>query len=318
MNNTTSEHVLGESALPPCFYLDRFQIFRARPLEVQFIANCTLNAFLSVTAILGNAMILYALPKSSSLRPPSKVLLFNLALSDFAVGLVVQPLYVIYKVAQLLNNHAVYCIAGTGFHVSANVFSAVSFLTVVVIALDRLLALQLGITYRSAVSLRRVVVVILSLWALTSLWVFTWLRSIRLYQVFNISATSVCLVVSLVTYGSLWLQIRHLKSIAKHRPNTSDAQEVQVTSNRRLGNYKRSVISMFYIYILLLVCYVPYLVMFIVLETSKVNATKIAAISYSITILFANATFNPFLYCWRIREIRKDVFTTISYFCLKK
>ena len=47
---------------------------------------------LSITAILGNSLILAALHKESSLHPPSKLLYRFLATSDLLVGLVSQPL----------------------------------------------------------------------------------------------------------------------------------------------------------------------------------------------------------------------------------
>ena len=55
-----------------------------------------LNSFLSVTAFLGNALILVALHKESSLHPPSKLLLRSLATTDLCVGLLSEPLTVIY------------------------------------------------------------------------------------------------------------------------------------------------------------------------------------------------------------------------------
>ena len=60
--------------------------------QLTFIA--VLNSFLSVTAFLGNALILVAFRKESSLHPPSKHLLRCLTSTDLSVGLIVEPLYV--------------------------------------------------------------------------------------------------------------------------------------------------------------------------------------------------------------------------------
>jgi len=51
-----------------------------------------LNSVLSVTAFLGNALILNALRKDPSLHPPSKLLLRSLATTDLCVGLIAEPL----------------------------------------------------------------------------------------------------------------------------------------------------------------------------------------------------------------------------------
>lgn len=55
-----------------------------------------LNIFLSFPAFLGNTLILVALRKESSLHPPSKLLYLILAITDFCVGVIVEPLSIIY------------------------------------------------------------------------------------------------------------------------------------------------------------------------------------------------------------------------------
>ena len=70
-------------------------------LQAQLIFISVLNSILSVTVFLGNVLILIALHKESSLHPPSKLLLRNLATTDLCVGLIAEPLAVIYWVSQV-------------------------------------------------------------------------------------------------------------------------------------------------------------------------------------------------------------------------
>ena len=58
----------------------------------QKILILTLNIPLSITAFLGNVLIIVALQKVSSIHPPSKLLLACLASTDLCVGLITQPL----------------------------------------------------------------------------------------------------------------------------------------------------------------------------------------------------------------------------------
>lgn len=300
-----------------CFYLTRFLVYSQDSMRITFIINCALNAILSVTAVVGNTSILWALTRcSSSLRPPSKALLFSLALSDLAVGTLVQPLYVMYKAAEINDNFRLFCIAGVGFHLSANVFSAVSFLTVTAIALDRLLALHLQKSYNATISLRRANIVLLLLWSSTTLWVFTWFNDIRIYQIFNITMVCLCLVICASAYITLQIRLHKLQTLIASRLQIHDSEpKVSVEVNvhtPHLQLYRRSVTTMFYIYILLILCYAPYLTMFFVIQFTGRNSTKIAALSFAMTILFANASLNPFLYCWRIQEIRHEIVTATS------
>ena len=58
-----------------------------------------INVALSITATLGNVLILVALRKESSLNPPSNLFLRCLAFSDLCVGLFVQPVGVVSLMA---------------------------------------------------------------------------------------------------------------------------------------------------------------------------------------------------------------------------
>ena len=64
-----------------------------------YIFLVTLNIVLSITATLGNALILVALRKISSIYPPTKLLFRCLAVTDLCVGLFCQPLDVFFILA---------------------------------------------------------------------------------------------------------------------------------------------------------------------------------------------------------------------------
>ena len=59
------------------------------------VSLSTLNIFLSIIASLGNALILVALHKETSLHPPTKRLFRCLAITDLFVGIILQPLFTI-------------------------------------------------------------------------------------------------------------------------------------------------------------------------------------------------------------------------------
>ena len=65
-------------------------------LHNYLICFFVVNIFLSITAFLGNALILVALHKDSSLHPPSKLLYRNLATTDLCVGIIAEPLVVAF------------------------------------------------------------------------------------------------------------------------------------------------------------------------------------------------------------------------------
>ena len=62
------------------------------------------NSFLSVIAFLGNALVLIALHKESSLHPPSKLLVRSHATTDLCVGLISGPVYVVSQISVVNKN----------------------------------------------------------------------------------------------------------------------------------------------------------------------------------------------------------------------
>ena len=73
-------------------------------LQQQWIYFSVANIFLSITAFVGNFLILVALNMESSLHPPSKLLYRCLATTDLLVGLITQPLYTIYWMSLVHKN----------------------------------------------------------------------------------------------------------------------------------------------------------------------------------------------------------------------
>ena len=112
------------------------------------------NITLSITAFLGNIVILIALNRVSSLRSPSKLLLSCLASTALCVGLITQPLFLAYIMSP---EHAMLCYyLLILFNRLSIILGGVSVSTLTAISIGRLLALLLGLRHRHVVTLRRV------------------------------------------------------------------------------------------------------------------------------------------------------------------
>ena len=165
-----------------------------------------MNIFLSITSCLGNALILIALHKVSSIYPPTK-LFFGCLL---CVGLLVHPLFAtdqLFRITEMSENDLCYV-----YEVSRAtnwILRAVSVLTLTAISVDRLLALLLGLRYRHVVTLRRVRVAVICFWFIGAS-----VGSIRIWRTdITFMLASVFLTFSLVTsivcYTRIHLKLRH-------------------------------------------------------------------------------------------------------------
>ena len=105
----------------------------------QLICLSVINGFLSITAFLGNTLILVALHKDSSLHPPSKLLFRTLAAIDLCIGIIVEPLGITFWMS-MVNER--WNISRFAAFTAGNILCSVTLLTVTAISVDRLLALS--------------------------------------------------------------------------------------------------------------------------------------------------------------------------------
>ena len=264
-----------------------------------------LSIFLAIASSVGNFVILSALYRVSSIYPPTKLFFRCLAATDLCVGLIVQPLYTtsIMSYAMEMNENVSYY-TGKICATSSTILCGVSLLTTTVISVDRLLALLLGLRYRTYVTLRRARFVITCIWIMMAT-----IAMIGLWKadVFN-KVTSVMTVLSLITsmssYGKIYLTLRkHQTQIQK---DSTHGQPYVVGFAVNIARYRKTVSSILWVQLALLACYAPYGIV----AGMKINT--LACYLVSSALVHFNSTLNPILYCWKIREVRKAVKDTIQ------
>ena len=170
-------------------------------LHGHFTFISVLNSFLSVTAILGNTLILIALRKESSLHLQSKLLLRCLATTDLCVSLISEPLTVILWMS-VANEHWNICFfAFVARFITGYIFSGVSVETLTAISVHRLLALLLGLRYRQVVTLKRTYVIVFTLWLSSAGVSATYFWNPFIIFWFGIIYISLCLTISIFCYN---------------------------------------------------------------------------------------------------------------------
>ena len=264
-----------------------------------------LNSFLSITAFFGNALVLVALRKDSSLHPPSKVLLRNLATTDLCVGLISEPLYAALLLTAV-NEHVCHYVVFVVL-ITSIILCAVSLLTLTAISVDRLLALLLGLRYRQVVTLRRAYGTIIAFWAVS-----TGCSTIKLFLNSNIrkwcdaSFISLCLVTSTYSYTRIFTNLRHRQNQLQDQ-----VQQPNQTNHLNIGRYRKAVSTALWLQFTLVACYLPHVISVTWSIYSKVSSSVFLSWNYTFTLVFLNSTLDPILYCWKIDEVRQAVKDTI-------
>ena len=266
------------------------------------------NVFLSITAFLGNTLILVALRKASSLHPPSKLLLRCLAVTDLCVGLIAEPLLVVYWMSLVQEYwdfcRYVYYIS----YISGFILCSVSLLVLTAISVDRLLALLLGLRYRQVVTLKRLYVIVVTFWIVSTVVAVCFLVNRLVNSWYSYTVIPLSLVISVICYTKIFLGLRHRQKRRELVQRENPTQTIRLNTAR----YRKAVSSALWLQLVLAACYLPYsVVSFLFSDHGNLSSFSFFAWQLPVTLVYLNSSLNPFLYCWKITEVRQAVRRTI-------
>ena len=224
---TVTTNITGRGTQAPTFDESLYSPVWVGEFKQQSISFSAVNILLSITATLGNSLILVALHKESSLHPPSKLLYRCLATTDLLVGLVTQPIYAAYWMS-VVHEHWSLCrfsFYATG--VTGYALCTVSMLTLTTISVDRLLAMLLGLRYKEIVTLRRTYIILAIVWVVFLVaGLFSYLNY-RIGLWYCIIIIPSALVISVASYTKIFRALRHhqaqIQDHVQQQPNQPNA-----------------------------------------------------------------------------------------------
>ena len=273
-------------------------------LQSASVSFAAVNIFLTVTAFLGNSLILVALHKESSLHPPSKLLYRCLATTDLLVGLVAQPLSVTYWMSVVHEHWSLCHYAREAADITGVALCGVSLLTMAVISVDRLLALLLGLRYKEIVTLKRIYIIIASFWVLCLVASLCIIFDQRITLLSILILIPLSLLISLASYTKIFRTLRHHQAQVQQQPSQPNALN--------MARYRKAVHSALWVQSVLVICYTPYLiVVFVITSSTPYLSNSVVAWEMAGGLVYFNSTLNPFLYCWKISEVRRAMKQTI-------
>lgn len=267
------------------------------------IVNCILNVPLILICIVGNALVLIATSKSHWIGSSSIEILSSFAFSDLLVGIIAQPLFLAHQLMKesFLNNLMVlivYPVCG------------VSLWTVTAISIDRFLALHFHMRYATLVTTTRVKI------SIVFIWLYNFVSSALYYLVpfiyfFIMTLTTVtCILTCFLAYLRIFFIVRHHQLQIHAQQQTLESKDAAGNVNGvSMARLKNIAINTFVFFIFFVICYLPMYALLTFAISKRAQWTT--EYDFSITAVFLNSAINPFIFCWRLQELRRNVLKTL-------
>ena len=281
-------------------------------LETVIVINCVLNAPLLLISIMGNLLVFVSILRTPTLRSPSITLLCNLAASDFLVGIIVQPLYI---ASELIKNSSL----KKAMDAMAFALCGVSLLTMTTISLDRFLALHYHMRYPNLMTTNRAAYASATLWFTSIFLSFLTVWKMKAYHFTVLIIIAICVLVSTVCYIQIYGIVRQHQShihVQQQAVETNTTGNHQIRDNLNVHRSAKSAKNTFIYYVVMIFCYTPVFISMSILAISSNLWTNAWALAETAALM--NSSINPFLYCWRFRELRRAVLNTARQMLCKK
>ncbi|EDO48367.1 predicted protein [Nematostella vectensis] len=283
----------------------------------EFVVVAVLNGITIIPAIVLNALVLVSIWRTPALHTPSMVLLGTLALSDFSVGILAQPLLVAWAAIELRASEwlKMYCDIATANSICTTYFGAVSLLSITAVAVDRFLALHLHLRYTVIITVKKITFVCSGMWLLAvEFGLSVILFGIRKFSIALCVVVGICAVVIIISYFKIYSVIRkHRNQIQVVAPVNTSCEDSSISNVTLSLKYRTSVRNSLYIYLAFVLCYIPCFAAFAYYDITGDNHGFATFAKISISIVLMNSGINPIIYCWKMTELRYAVRKTVPF-----
>ena len=113
---------------------------------------------------------------------------------------------------------------------------------------------------------------------------------------------SACIITATSLSAKLYLTIR------RHINQIQVPQVAQNDQGESVQRKRRSAMASLYVYLVFIVCYLPKICVLIIIANNSEPTIDLQLLNfYTATLLFANSTLNPLIYCWKMKRIQHTI-----------
>ena len=267
------------------------------------IPSIIINGITCPFTFILNVLVIAAVKRRPRLQSNANILLACLAVTDALIGLTAQPLFVLSKICLVLriNN----CVILEIHEICFGLLSTCSCVHLMLVVFERLVAIKFPFRYPYIVTRRNIKLAVSFCWIYCTSWIFVaqYLidkenRRLRFLIFAHTMVPSVVFVLS--SYGVLYFETRRHQTKIKAQQLPQNEKETFIAESKAL---KTTAL----VFGALVLCLFPAVFTFL-RGAVGIQTKKGKFASVVVTFAMLNSLMNPWIYCWRQREMRKFVF----------
>ena len=275
------------------------------------VAIISINSISVLPTVLLNALVIFAVVTRKRLRNKATILLVCLAGVDLMTGLVGQPIRIATEVQRILKK-GTFCSNLERVSTLSLIWHKFATLThLVLITVDRYIAIKKPLRYQDIVTTRRVTVAVLSVWTFAifvviSEVILSGVNSgtdmyniyLTIWDLVLITVTSICIISIIRMYSYIFSETRR-----QQRSQTEHLSAEEIATIRRNN---RAAKTLGIVLGTLLATYLPTIIFIIMYYSVNLERRVLNCIaSWVATLVMLGSLCNPVVYCWRKEELRQ-------------
>ena len=272
------------------------------------ITLCVFASITAITATIGNALVILAVWQTPTLRNPSNIILFFLAITDLLTGLITQPTFVLHLILQMNQSVKAYCIVAEFMAAVGFMLSGTSFSVLTIVGIDKYFAVRYHLRYNVIVTNARIFQTMSIILILNACILTVFYFNYRVYTILILFLVCINLLGWFLCYSFVFRHVeKHKRELGRLAVEMARIQS-HAGPIQHLRKLEYSTYTAIFIVGLYFVCYIPFLVVSIVKSSLGYHSShlEVARRVASITVLL-NASLNPVLYCLRLKLMRKAI-----------
>ena len=241
-----------------------------------------------------------AVKSTPRLRTNSNILLACLAVTDALTGLLGQPLFVLWKIFLLFGLNDSRTVENC-FVTTVVVILTASYFHLLLITLERLLAIKFTMQYPNFITDEKMKRAVLEVWIVAFIiGVFRVLNMSLFVRFFSVLLTLSCILFLAFAYFIMYRET----CLQREKIKTQQLPQQEV---ERFTRENKALKTTMFVVGAVIICLLPLCFCLILLYTCFCDiCPTIAPVTQTCAML--NSLFNPLIYCWRQKEMRKVIF----------